>query len=294
MLDSIPDRSGIKKKYSLALSSEGKLYGWGCNVFKQINIFNSHSLRITPINIPYNIKEVYGGNSCSFALTQEGQVIQWGDHLPFEFIEGLNNIVDHTSFIGMDRCGDFFYWNLNRSTKIPVKHHLFSKERCKGSFSFDRNNLVLKDSNGDVWVVESEDSFNNKPIKIKGLTNIVHVAGSERFCVAFNSFGNVFVYRNYEPLCIEPLTNMEGISVGRDFLFAYNKNTVWSWGMKDKGQLGTGDLIDRPQPVKVFGSKILDSFHYPKQPVDRMFISNVHLQSSKRVFCVNPTQCSRQ
>ncbi|KAL0214217.1 hypothetical protein P9112_006401 [Eukaryota sp. TZLM1-RC] len=93
---------------------------------------------------------------------------------------------------------------------------------------------------------------------------------------------------------IEAFTNIEGISVGYNFLFAYNKNTVWAWGRNYRGQLGTGDLIDRPQPVKVFGSEILGSFDYPIQPLDSMFSGLIkliyfeYLQYLKKLFGNHP------
>ncbi|KAL0214246.1 hypothetical protein P9112_006430 [Eukaryota sp. TZLM1-RC] len=93
---------------------------------------------------------------------------------------------------------------------------------------------------------------------------------------------------------IEAFDNVEGISVGDDFIFTYNKNTVWAWGRNYAGQLGTGDLIGRPQPVKVFGSEILGTFHYSTQPLDSMFSGLIkliyfeYLQYLKNLFGNHP------
>ncbi|KAL0214080.1 hypothetical protein P9112_006264 [Eukaryota sp. TZLM1-RC] len=295
--------------HSLALCSDGQLYGWGWNRDNQINMSSFKSLPITPINVPYNIKQVYGSR-CSFALTHEGQVIKWGNGKSFKLIKGLNNIVFismiHNSFVAIDRYGYCYLCNLQYSLKLSVTKYTTPMSPFEGSIPLvyglrggryrNTDYLLITDNKGDVWQFQrgnnQNDPFNNKPIRVSGLTNIVSITGNnccvagnvviDVFYAALDNSGKVFVWGELsrisefyeysdEPRCIEAFTNIEGISVGINFLFAYNKSTVWAWGRNDKGQLGTGDLIDRPQPVKVFGSEILGTFHYPKQPLDRMF-----------------------
>ncbi|KAL0226217.1 hypothetical protein P9112_013541 [Eukaryota sp. TZLM1-RC] len=287
--------------HSHAISSEGKLYGWGWNRFNQINMSSSSILPITLIMIPYNFKEIFNGACFSLALTTEGQVIKWGYRKLYELIEDLNDIVflyiDGSSFIAIDSIGNFFYYSGRRFTKIPVTQYLTPRTPFKGSVSLvrggfrNKDEILVVDINGDVWQfinVSNKDSFNNKPIKVKGLTNIVSIMVFHGIYSAINKSGRVFVWGSLsriselyedcdEPICLEAFTNIEGISVGENFLFAYNKNTVWAWGRNYKGQLGTGDLIDRPQPVKVFGSEILGSFHHSKKPLDRMFSGLINL-----------------
>ncbi|KAL0219577.1 hypothetical protein P9112_005230 [Eukaryota sp. TZLM1-RC] len=320
--------------HSLALSSDGRLYGWGFDWFRSIISPSRESLPITPINIPFNIKEVYCGSRCSFALTQEGQVIKWGDGKSFEIIEGLNSIVFLSlcgdSFVAIDQHHDFFYFDgvscaINQSFefgsifKIQVSQYLSLNELSLTCFIFNHNCLFIIDVNGDVWKFDKGNGdvfFNNKPTKIPVLNNIVSISGSRFIRVVVDNNGKVFVWgrlgmlRNFcnseQPIPIDAFTNIEGISVGHDFLFAYNKNTFWAWGRNDKGQLGTGDLIDRPQPVKVsFGSEILGSLHFSKQPLDRMFSGLIkliyfeYLQYLKKLFGSHPytkarfyTKCS--
>ncbi|KAL0213847.1 hypothetical protein P9112_006031 [Eukaryota sp. TZLM1-RC] len=311
------------REHSLALSSEGKLFGWGGNCNNQINKSNKlehyslSTLPITPITTAYKIKEIYSGEFCSFALTQEGQVIKWGYCKSFEIIKDLNNIVFISIFkdsvVAVDENGHFFctHYDLDSSTivdyssdgddnlfnydffittKIPVTQYITPKEPFKGSFLIDDDCFLVIDFNGDIWKFSKGDDvlFNNKPTKIPGLSNIVSISGCYGIHATLDKNGKVFVWGElssisdvYEdseqPICIDAFTNIEGISVGRDFLFAYNKNTVWAWGRNFQGQLGTGDLINRPQPVKVFGSEILGSFHYPKQPLNRMFSGLIKL-----------------
>ncbi|KAL0214180.1 hypothetical protein P9112_006364 [Eukaryota sp. TZLM1-RC] len=294
--------------HSLALSSDGKLYGWGETRFYQTNMSSSLSLPITPIDIPYIIKEIYCGSRCSFALTHEGQVVKWGNGKSFELIKGLNNIVSLSlcdgSFVAVDRNGAFFF--LNKQIKhLQVINCLIPKQPFQGSFYFDDNCLLVVDVNGDVWWFNVDDPFNNKPTKVEGLSNIVFISGYDGIYAAIDNSGKVFVWGKlsrisdfykdiHEPRCIEAFTNIEGISVGRNFLFAYNKNTVWAWGRNDEGQLGTGDLIDRPQPVKVFGSEVLGSLNSPKEPLNRMFSGLIkliyleYLQYLKNLFGNHP------
>ncbi|KAL0227043.1 hypothetical protein P9112_014367 [Eukaryota sp. TZLM1-RC] len=296
--------------HSLALSSDGKLYGWGETMFYQTNMSSSLSLPITPIHIPYNIKEVYCGSTCSFALTQEGQVVKWGNGKSFELIKGLSNIVSLSlcddSFVAVDENGDFFFLNKQIKHLQIIPMHFTPKQPFQGSFYFDDNCLLVIDVNDEVWRFNvDDDPFNNKPTKVEGLSNIVFISGYDGIYAALDNNGKVFVWGllsrisdfwedSDEPRCIEAFTNIEGISVGRNFLFAYNKNTVWAWGRNNEGQLATGDLIDRPQPVKVFGSEVFGSFDHPKEPMDSMFSGLIkliyfeYLQYLKNLFGNHP------
>ncbi|KAL0210047.1 hypothetical protein P9112_010131 [Eukaryota sp. TZLM1-RC] len=286
--------------HSFALSFDGKLYGWGSNRLNQINRSSKDKLPITKINIPYKIKEVYCGDSCSFALTHEGQVVKWGNSGSFELIKGLNNIVsmsvDRHSFVAVDLNSTFYYFfaryrKPNDLLQIGVTKQISSKAPFQGSFLLVGNYFFVIDVNGDVWKFSkryNDVSFCDKPTKVPGLANVLFINGCKDVYAAIDNNGKVFVWGQLsrisqfykdsdEPKCIEAFIKIEGISVGYNFLFAYNKNTVWAWGRNDKGQLGTGDLIDRPQPVKVFGSEILGSFQYPKQPLIRMFSGLIKL-----------------
>ncbi|KAL0226566.1 hypothetical protein P9112_013890 [Eukaryota sp. TZLM1-RC] len=283
--------------HSLALSSDGKLYGWGSNTYNQIDIAKCDSLPLTPINIPYNIKEIHGGSTYSFALTQDGNVIKWGKSNSFEVIEGLTNIVflwvNRNSFITINDNSELFCFNSDNNclNKLPLTQYIRQSQTFEKSLLLDNPFLFVIDFNGEVLKFNKGDDdvpFNNKPTKVPGLNNIVSISGYDGIYAAIDNNGKVFLWGwlsrlsdvyedSEEPRCIEAFNNIEGISVGYNFLFAYNKNTVWAWGRNAKGQLGTGDLIDRPQPVKVFGSEILGSFHYPKQPLDRMFSGLIKL-----------------
>ncbi|KAL0210071.1 hypothetical protein P9112_010155 [Eukaryota sp. TZLM1-RC] len=277
--------------HSLAISSDGKLYGWGGNKANQIIESSSNKLPITKTNIPYKIKEVYCDHRLSFALTQEGKIVKCGNSGCVELIEGLNNIVsmsvDRHSFVAVDLNGDFYhvFAQFFGLLKIRVPQHISTKEPSKGSFFLYDNYLFVIDVNGDVWKFfkDSDDvTFDDPPTKVPGLTNILFINGCKGVYAAIDNCGKVFVWGQLsrisdlyndsdEPICFETLTYVERVSVGYNFLFAYNKNTVLAWGSNDKGQLGIFDLIDRPQPVKVFGSEILGSFRHPQQPLGRMF-----------------------
>ncbi|KAL0214279.1 hypothetical protein P9112_006463 [Eukaryota sp. TZLM1-RC] len=307
-------------RHSLALSVEGKLYEWGLRRSVHRNQM-AYALFPVPINLPFSIKEVYGGDGDSltltlvnsFAVTHDGRVVAWGCHTSYHLIEELVNVVclsvcDDSS-VAVDGNGDFFFQGTWREgsyesdgesdadeepfiTKIPVSKYITPNESLQCFFSLIRGRLYVVDITGDVWEFDKiycDVPFIEKPTKVPGLSNIVFISGYNDICAAIDNNGKVFVwgvlsrisdfYKNTtKPLMIEAFTNVEGISVGYDFLFAYNKNTVWAWGRNEEGQLGTGDLKDRSQPVKVsFGAEILGSFDYPIQPLDSMFSGLIKL-----------------
>ncbi|KAL0214182.1 hypothetical protein P9112_006366 [Eukaryota sp. TZLM1-RC] len=241
----------------------------------------------------------------------EGQVVKWGKDKSFKLIKGLSNIVSLSvflnCFVAVDEIGALLcyiddYHSRNSYHYFPftvrITKYLNLKDFVKNSCLLDDKLLFVIDANGDTF-------FNNKPTKVEGLSNIVFISGYDGIYAAIDNSGKVFVWGKLsrisefyedsdEPRCIDAFTNVESISVGHNFLFAYNKNTVWAWGRNDEGQLGTGDLIDRPQPVKVFGSEILGSFNSPKEPLDRMFSGLIkliyfeYLQYLKHLFGNHP------
>ncbi|KAL0205983.1 hypothetical protein P9112_001290 [Eukaryota sp. TZLM1-RC] len=319
------------RDHCCALSSDGLLYGWG-------NRGNDHAVnmppKITLINSPYFFKEICSSSNSSesFGLTAEGKVIQLGNGT-FKPIQGLNRSTivfisaAGNSIVAIDSDVNFFLLTNDDSdstqygsfVKIPVDKYILPTKPSWSSFLFDYTSLFVIDFNGDVWRFDKEDddSFDNKPTKVLGLSNIVSIIGYNDIYAATDIDGKVFVWgrlsrfsRLYEyseqPRCIEAFTNIEGVSLGGDFLFAYNKNTVWAWGKNDKGQLGTGDLIDRFQPAKLsFGSEILGTFLDPIQTMDSMFSGLIrliyfeYLQYLKKLFGNHPytkarfyTKCS--
>ncbi|KAL0208477.1 hypothetical protein P9112_011064 [Eukaryota sp. TZLM1-RC] len=282
---------------SFAITSSGSFYGWGGNQ-------DDLSMPITPINIPYNFKEVCSGKYCVHALTHDGQVVILKDCFSFSLIEGLNNVVSISvhddAFVAIDEIGEVFFCKSSKYTdnticKLHVAKHLPLKAPLEGSFCYRRlfcNYILLVDGSGAVWQFNQSDTvdnipiFNEKPTKIPGLSNIVSICGSWDVCAAIDNNGKVFVWGRTsnisyyyedteEPRCIEAFTNIEGVSVDENFLFAYNKNSVWAWGMK---VFGTDDVIDRPHPIKLsIGSEILGSFEFPKRPLNRMFSGLIKL-----------------
>ncbi|KAL0215765.1 hypothetical protein P9112_007949 [Eukaryota sp. TZLM1-RC] len=281
--------------HSLVLCSDGKCLGWGWNAFNQVDMSKMKLLPITRIKFPYKLKKLYGGFWCSFALTDQGKVVRWGHYQSFQVMEQLNNIVSlwvaGNSFIALDEFGDYFYFDEVYFTKIPVTQHFTPTTTPKDSVFLVRNCFGIIDINGLVWIYKRDDkvdSFTNQPYHVQGLTNVVSISGYQGVFAAVDNSGKVFVWGNLseftdvhqnrnDPLCLEPLTNMEGISVGNDYLYAYNKDIVWAWGRNYKGELGTGDEHHLETPVNVFGSEILGTFQCPRQPLERMFSGLIKL-----------------
>ncbi|KAL0206479.1 hypothetical protein P9112_001786 [Eukaryota sp. TZLM1-RC] len=283
--------------HSLALSSDGKLYGWGRNGNNQINMSSSGSLPITLINIPYSVKKVYGGERCSFAISQEGQVVRWGDRKSFEVMNDLNNIdnlnVDGNSFLATDKENNMFYWrdHDNRCTMLEVNHHSIPFEPLENSIVFDSVSslgwssqyMFFIDFNGEIWKFNiGSDCIIGEPIKIEGLGDIIYICryrGYANTYAAIDKNGQVYVWGELgsingfcnKPHCIGGFSDVKGISIAKDFLFAYNERTIWGSGLKNSGQLGSAELIGQLQPVTGFGSEILSTFESSEQPLSRLF-----------------------
>ncbi|KAL0211329.1 hypothetical protein P9112_009627 [Eukaryota sp. TZLM1-RC] len=306
------------RSHSLALSAEGRLYGWGCNEFSQINKDNSLILPITNLKFPHNIqselgvenfRKVFTHSDFSFAITSEGQVLYWGHYREAQIIKPLKNVVSFyscsNSVLVLTECHQIFMIVIKFSGPEVSRVDFTVLNHCENIFKqsiiFDGSSVISPDNHG--YLRKSQIIFNKRPyltssIKMQGLSNIKSAFGGFNIQAAIGYDNKVFVWGNLNtisnlygegtfPVCVEALTDIEGISVGHEFLFAYNKNTVLAWGRNDKGQLGTGDLIDRPQPVKVFGSELLGTFQHSKQPLDRMFSGLIKLVFSNYINFLN-------
>ncbi|KAL0226109.1 hypothetical protein P9112_013433 [Eukaryota sp. TZLM1-RC] len=222
------------------------MVGVGIGFIKLITQSMIH-YQLHQLKFPHKIKDIFIGTSVSFGLTEEGQLVKYSKNNSFHLFEELNSIVFVSvagdSFITVDSIDNFFYYSGRRFTKIPVTQYLTSRTPFKGSVSFghtlyNKIYLLVVDTNGDVWKFDKndKDSFNNKPIKVPGLSNIDFIFCHRAIQAAVDYNGQVFAWGDLgelsdvfgdhgycKTICLEALANVEGISVGHDFLFPTTK-----------------------------------------------------------------------
>lgn len=209
--------------YSLALKSDGTVWGWGEDDWSQL-ADNSTTDKLTPVQALdssgsgylTNVKSITAGHKHSLVLKNDGTVWGWG-YNGYGQIGNGNNVVPFPKrpVQVLDSSGTGFLTDVKNVVAGPY-------------FS-----LAVK-NDGSVW---SWGYNNHGQLGDNSTTNRVtpvQVLGSN---------GSGF------------LTDVKNITAGDSHSVALkNDGSVWSWGYNYHGQLGDNTKIDKYTPVQVLNS----------------------------------------
>jgi len=243
-----------ESEFSLALKSDGTVFGWGRNVFLQLgNPVGGSS------NIPVQVKGLGGvgnlegivfiaaGGTSAHAIDGSGNVIKWGGgQLPF--------VINSVTLTGMN------------ALDVTDGHSLSVRASDGAVFGIGFNNL------GQLGDGTFTNAGSTPPAQAVGpggvgfLTGITDVAVGVAHSIALKSDGTVFTFgingrgqlgdgtfatRN-TPFQVPGLTNIVAIAAGSRSSYAVRSDgAVFSWGNNDGGALGDGTSINRNTPVQV-------------------------------------------
>ncbi|MBL7893443.1 MAG: T9SS type A sorting domain-containing protein [Bacteroidia bacterium] len=238
--------------HSLALNNIGTVWTWGINANGQLgdgsNVFDS--------NVPVQVSSltgviaIRGGGFHSLALKKDSTVWAWGEN---------NN----------GQLGD----GTNTPSNVPVQ--VSSLKGIIGIAAAGLHSLAVK-SDGTVWAWGwntngqlgngTSTFFENVPVQVDSLTDIIAVAGGANFSLALkndstvwawglNSSGELGTGNNTSsnvPVQVNSLTGIMAIEAGGWHSIALKNNgTVWAWGANNVGELGDSTNITRNVPVQV-------------------------------------------
>ncbi len=216
-LDIIAIESGAD--HSLALMSDGTVWAWGSNEWRQLGTDSADTCKFTNNTKTYpcsktplqvaglsNVIAISAGNAFNLALTSDGTVYGWG-----------MNITGQTGVITTDKCNSVVsglqYSCVKTPTQIPSFDHITA---ISAGYS---HSLALKDD-ATVWAWGWND---------------------------FSTLGAVTnTYCEYKDKCSQTPILVQGIdhvtaieAGGADSLAIKDDGTVWAWGINNHGQLGT-------------------------------------------------------
>src|SRR5882724_11546850 len=269
-------RLGGRTYFSLAVKSDGTIWGWGMNGSGQMGNGTSGANVLTPVMVSYSLPgqavnnplQVSCGYTYGVALLTNGLVWVWGTGFHGELgagtntqslvpiqVPGLSNITaissgwKHTLALKSD--GRVWAWGLNshgelgdgtainRSNAVQVLN-LSNIVMVSGG---DYNSIALR-SDGTVWkwglndVGELGLGTNDGVGNGPGSDAVVHSFPVQVPMDTFsNGFGNVVKVSNRDYHNIAVKAN----------------GSVWMWGANDQGQCGYGNTNDTFRPVPVFG-----------------------------------------
>ena len=142
------------------------------------------------------------------------------------------------------------------------------------------NYSLALDSNGSVWswgmdlYYSDFHVYNNIPVQIEELNDIVAIDAGERYVLALERDGTLWTWDVYvrspeertTPVKMEGLDNVVAIAASSFCLVIDDEGSVWSWGGNYGGTLGDGTTVSRDTPERIQGlsnitAVALGSFH---------------------------------
>lgn len=261
--------------YSLALKTDGSVWGWGSNYLGLLGIGTGISYSRTPLQVKNEDgngvfaqgAQIAAGEYHALAVKSNGEYWGWAhntfgqlgngnnDHqdLPVRVVELASTGIAMTRDIGL---GDYY-------------------------------NVTLK-PDGTVWswgynasgrLGDGTATNRKTPVQVKGaggsgaLSDVVSISTGESHTIVLKSDGTVWswginfdgrlgdsttINRNAPVQVMGPtgmLTDVTAVSAGTNHSVALKSDgTVWSWGSNTYGRLGDGTTTTRNTPVQVKGN----------------------------------------
>lgn len=237
--------------HSLALRSDGTVWGWGNNSVGQLGTSSTPTTSPVQASVPAQMVAVACGDSHSVALDIEGGVWTWGLNTSGQLGTGSTS-----------------------STGGPTKVAGLPKVKAIGASLSD--SLAL-DLSGNVWTWGSNafgdlgtgNGRQGLPSEVNNFTGAVSVVAGTQFSVVLRSDGSVWVWGTLAygqlgtgsttvsgsalPLQV-PVSGIATLAqgLGSHVVGLQANGNVWAWGRNANGQVGNGATSAVAAPAQVF------------------------------------------
>lgn len=240
--------------FSIALTSDGTVWGWGSNtegtIAQPTSGQNMVPYKTLPIRIGNlsNIVAIGANGFSAAALRSDGTVWSWGLGSKGQLGNGTSVPNSYTPVMAQ---------NLANVVAIAVGY----------------NHKVALKSDGTVWAwgdrfISGTPSDSNVPVLIGGISDVVSIVSGRFHVIAKKSDGTAWswgqdshgvlgntVWNNKNtPTEIVAVQGAIAFAAGHEHSIALKPDgTVWSWGLNAFGQLGDGTDIDMMTAVMASG-----------------------------------------
>lgn len=258
-------------QFSIALSSDGKVYSFGANTFCQLGyeLQNGATYSTTPTQISAlssaSIKKISAGYQSAAAIDANGKAYLWGSTANYVLGEELTPDYKLPYSLPTDKTetpADLVALSKNHSAFLLSNKTIgFMGVNKYGQYGNETTNSeASKKFNTDAPISSLsivDIAVSDYQTVLLGEDGTVYTAGARMPENSDGSASNTFV-----PLFTANEKTAIAIAAGySNGAMIASDNTVWVWGDNSKGQLGNGTEgnAGSATPTKVFGS---DDFSY--------------------------------
>lgn len=250
--------------HTVAINDQGQVFAWGAGKDGQLGIDSTEEM----VRIPRLVRTLSGdivvqvtcGSWHCLALTKDSRLFSWGQNSHGQLGLG-KGVLSQSS----PQC-------VNSLSGIPLAQittggtHSFTLSLSGAVFAWGRNNC------GQLGLSDDKDRDVPNHVKFLRSQKIVYISCGEEHTAALTKSGGVFTFgaglcgqlghnfRNNEvnPRRVQELMGSEvsQISCGRQHTVAFvpSSGLVYAFGRGNRGQLGSGHMVNAQVPYRVAGN----------------------------------------
>jgi alpha-tubulin suppressor-like RCC1 family protein len=263
--------------HSLAVKSDGSVWGWGDNGSGQVGASGKES-ELVPVKTDGldDVISVAAGFNYSAALTKGGDVYVWGDGEGKTRVNGLSGVVKINtgidSVIALTEDGNVYFWEKG-SAPAKVAPLPLALDIAAGN-----NHFLVLTATGRVYgwgenfrgqLGDGGTQSASAPVAAEGIYNVIGIGAGANHSFAITQDGALYAWGNNEngqlgvvnagaqlnaPALVEGVSDIKQAEGGIAHSIALTQDgRVYAWGSGEFGQLGRNSIEASKVPMPVSG-----------------------------------------